>query len=182
MKNFAVNVDDKEYWISRSIATCGFIFKKVNDIIYCLVEKRGKGAADFHDHWCVPCGYLDYNENLHECIKREVKEETGFICDINKLKMVGVNSSPKENRQNVTIHFMYEANINENFNPSLCVGGEKDEVALITWLPVAYIDANNEIKVNDEIFKDKWAFNHDVRIKNYIKYYGKEKVFEENIV
>ncbi|MDE6284977.1 MAG: NUDIX hydrolase [Bacilli bacterium] len=182
MKNFAVNVNGKEYWISRSIATCGFVFKKVKDTIYCLVEKRGQGAADFQDHWCAPCGYLDYDESLRECIKREIKEECGFICDILKLKMVAVNSDPKENRQNVTAHFVYDASENEDFYLNLRNGGEKDEVETVQWMPVAFINKQNGVEYNETVFNDKWAFNHDALIKKYIQHYGKEKIFGKDIV
>ena len=37
MKNFPIKVDGKEYWISRSIAVCVFVFKiKVNKL-YALI-------------------------------------------------------------------------------------------------------------------------------------------------
>lgn len=45
MKNFSVKVNGKEYWISRSVAAVGFVFKKVNSNIYALVEQRGVGTA-----------------------------------------------------------------------------------------------------------------------------------------
>lgn len=44
MKNFPVKVNGKEYWISRSVAAVGFVFKKVNSTIYALVEQRGVGV------------------------------------------------------------------------------------------------------------------------------------------
>ena len=73
MKNFPVKVDGKVYWISRSVATVGFVFKLVGNTIYTLIEKRGKGAADNVDSYCVPCGYIDYDETGEECNKDETR-------------------------------------------------------------------------------------------------------------
>ena len=50
MKNFSVNVNGKEYWISRSVAVAGFIFKQKGNDLYALIEKRGKGAADYQGY------------------------------------------------------------------------------------------------------------------------------------
>ena len=36
------------------------------------------GAADGQGLWCCPCGYLDFDETLEECVIREIKEETGL--------------------------------------------------------------------------------------------------------
>ena len=47
MKNFSVNVNGKEYWISRSVAVACFIFKQNVDDLYALIEKRGNSAADY---------------------------------------------------------------------------------------------------------------------------------------
>ena len=114
MKNFAVKVDGKEYWISRSIAVCTFVFKIKNDELYMLVERRGKGAADENGKLCAMCGYLDYNETVTEAAVREIKEETGFIAKEERLQYMKINSDPSEAHQNVTIHYVYFAKGNEN--------------------------------------------------------------------
>ena len=44
MQNFPVKVEDKEYWISRSVAVVGFIFTKINNEYYVLGSQRGTGA------------------------------------------------------------------------------------------------------------------------------------------
>ena len=161
MKNFSVNVDGKEYWISRSVATVCFIFKHKNNRTFVLIEKRGKGAADNIGKWCVPGGYLEYNVTLKENAALEVLQETGFIIKKEKLKIVGINSSPSENHQNVTIRYVYNADENEEFNLSNAVGGEKDEVEDVQWLDIT----DNKSKfLNDDT---KWAFNHNILIKKY---------------
>lgn len=177
MKNFSVKVDGKEYWISRSVATCGFVFKKEGDTIFCLVEQRGPGAADYVHSFCAPCGYLDYDESGKQCIAREIMEECGFKCDLKKLKMVAVNSDPKENRQNVTLHYTYKASESEEYYLKQRKGGEENEIELVTWAPVATIGKGKKVKINEKAFEGKtWAFGHEKLIKKYcILCYEKEK-------
>lgn len=42
MKNFSVKVNNKEYWVSRSVAVITFIFKEKNGTLYSLIEKEEK--------------------------------------------------------------------------------------------------------------------------------------------
>ncbi|HAT57066.1 MAG TPA: ADP-ribose pyrophosphatase [Veillonellaceae bacterium] len=33
--------------------------------------------------WCIPCGHVEYNEDIRQAIVREMREETGFlICPV----------------------------------------------------------------------------------------------------
>lgn len=175
MKNFSVNVDGKTYWISRSIATAAFVFRHNHEKneLQILVEKRGKGAADYQGKYCCPCGYLDYNETLAECAKREVLEETGVELDVNKLIIFGINDKPSENHQNVTVRFTYlDKSGKLEIDPSKAIGGEKDEVESVEWLTVAVYDPEEEkfcFQFEKELFKDEiWAFNHNRIIHDYL--------------
>lgn len=172
-QNFPVKVDDKIYWISRAMAVVGYVFKEVDGKLFVLTEKRGKGAADYIGHFCVPCGYLDFNETLEDAVLRELKEETGFIGDKEKLILLKVNSCPTENRQNVSAHFAYFADDKEDFSLEKAIGGEKDEIELVKWM---YIGKITGLKWWEKIFKKdkrktltsdfdwfyshKWAFSH----------------------
>lgn len=42
-----------------------------------LLVKRGNGATK-PGLWCVPCGFVDYGEEVREAAAREVREETGL--------------------------------------------------------------------------------------------------------
>lgn len=170
MKNFSVNVKGKEYWISRSIACACFIFKEKNNNLYVLIEKRGKGAADFQNHWCCVCGYLDYDETCEECCKREAFEECGIKIGTNKLHFMKVNSSPSENHQNVTLHYVYFADKNEDFHKDKAVGGEKDEIADVKWFNIGKISGNGD-ELSVDIYKMMeldWCFDHERRIIEHL--------------
>lgn len=171
MKNFSVKVNGKEYWISRSVAVAGFIFKQKGNELYALIEKRGKGAADYQGYWCFVCGYTDFNETVEQSLQRETLEETGFDVDLNKLKFVKINSSPSENHQNITIHYIYFADENEDFDLKKAKGGEKDEIAEVKWFKVGEIH-NNELHINTyDIMAEDWAFEHDKRMIEHLSLY-----------
>jgi NAD+ diphosphatase len=85
MKNFPIvnPADNKEYWISRSIAVVTILVacNKFNEQCVLIVQ-RGTGTPDpeFVGKYCLPCGYLDYNETCVEAAVRELKEETGMTA------------------------------------------------------------------------------------------------------
>ena len=172
MKNFSVNVDGKEYWISRSIAVAVFVFRKIGNKMQVLVEKRGTGV-DNSGKLCVPCGYLDYDETAEQAAVREVLEETGFKIEQEELILSNVNSSPKENRQNVSIHYFYFAGEDEDFDLEKAVGGEENEIESVQWLDVArYQENDNNLTIIYDFSKsDEWAFEHDERCFDYLAKY-----------
>ena len=160
MNNFSVEFNGHTFWISRSIAVVGFVYGYDNDDNeYILAVQRGTGTPDpeFVGCWCLPCGYLDYDETIEEALKREVFEETGLtLKDSYFMNLLDVNSDPKsDKRQNVT--FRYEYIVQEPIIEIKLTAknSEKDEVADIKWIPT------------DKIDNYKWAFNHNKLIKYY---------------
>lgn len=154
MKNFSIKKDDKEYWISRSVAVTALILAEKDNIVYVLANKRGKGTPDFQGLWNVPCGYLDWDETAQEACSREVFEECGVKINPNKFCLMEVKTKPTENHQNVVLRFvaaLYE--IPQFEEPK---GGEEDEVEEIKWIPIR------------EIENYDWAFNHLNMIKESI--------------
>lgn len=146
MKNFPVQIDNKEYWISRSVATVGFLFTE-NNGFKILAVKRGKGCPDEVGKWCCPCGYLEWNETLAEGCCREIKEETNLTVTPRMLHFWNINDDPTEAHQNITVRFVSfailfsEQEVNTN-------NSEPDEVDAIKW-----IDFN-------ELGNYDWAFGH----------------------
>lgn len=111
-------------WHSRSVAVTGIVLVIIKDKLYLLVTKRSDIMEDMPGRWCLPCGYLDWDETIEEATIREIREETGF--DVQEQLMVTcykdgngdaitypnivVHSDPKGNRQNVSISsaFLFE--------------------------------------------------------------------------
>ena len=156
MKNFPIKVDDKEYWVSRSCAVVGIIYKTfdVDGKLYILANKRGKGCPDYVGKWNVTCGYLDYNESLLQAVSREIYEEVGLTVPILDWKLWVINSIPSDNKQAVS--FRFYAEYKEEYGYSNKDHCEKDEVDEIRWIPF------------DEIDKYDWAFNQREVLTDFI--------------
>ena len=69
-----------------------------------LLIKRGNDP--FKDMWALPGGFVDYGEKTEDAIKREMKEETGLICDITDL--FGVYSDPNRDPRGHTVSIIYD--------------------------------------------------------------------------
>lgn len=55
-----------------------------------LLGKRGKGSFK-KGKWCLPCGFIEYDENFLMSAKREVLEETGLNIKVTSIINVAYN-------------------------------------------------------------------------------------------
>jgi 8-oxo-dGTP pyrophosphatase MutT (NUDIX family) len=161
-------VNGRQVWESRSVAVNCVVVINTKNEPYVLISQRGKGAPDSVGLFNVPSGYLDYNESGTEAVYREVWEETGLylleqkIIVNNLLNPWYVNTHPDENRQNVSLRYGCVIGLVGNEFPILTSeNSEPDEVADIKWAPVS------------ELGQYKFAFGHDVVIKQYLNLIGK---------
>ena len=161
MKNFPI-IDKntgREYWISRSVAVVAFVYAyDENENEYILAEKRGEGTPDpeFRGCWCLPCGYVDFDETIEEAASREVFEETGIQINPNDWDILSINSDPKsDKRQNIT--FRFETVVDGEIERIKLTSkySESNEVSDLKWIPT------------NEVENYKWAFNHLELIKEY---------------
>jgi 8-oxo-dGTP pyrophosphatase MutT (NUDIX family) len=174
-ENKVYQTEDGPIWASRSVALLGVLLFKMRNNVYVLAEKRSE-KMDSPGLWCVPCGYLDWNETAQGGVIREVYEETGlYIPSLNSVKLGNdessspfyVNTCPTENRQNVTLSYsyvfdleFYPGRILENliFDCEKYKNDEIDEVKLINI---------------NELHNYEWAFNHQERISQAIEHQRK---------
>lgn len=159
LKNFSFEHEGKQFWWSRSMATCAYIFSidSMNDL-YILITKRGNGAATDKGKWCVPCGYLDCNEGIAECSAREVFEETGLKVNSKELRLFRIDDKPHGEYQNVTFSFvhMLPGFVGDYAHQLSKDNMEDNEVDEIKFVKVRDID------------KYAFAFGHDEVIKKLL--------------
>ena len=55
-----------------------------------LIGRRRKGGYG-QDHWCLPGGFIEFEENFLTAAKREVEEETGLLVAIESVVNVTCN-------------------------------------------------------------------------------------------
>lgn len=161
MKNFPI-IDKntgREYWISRSVAVVAFVYcYDENEREYILAEQRGPGTPDpeFRGCWCLPCGYVDFDETIEEAASREVFEETGVIIDSNDWDILSINSDPEsDKRQNITVRL--ETVVDNEIERIKLTSkySELNEISDLKWI------------LANDIDNYKWAFNHEELIKEY---------------
>ena len=148
MKNFPVidKATGREHWISRSIAAVVCIIAKdKSGDEYVLAVQRGKGTPDpeYVGKYCMPCGYLDYDETVAQAAQREVKEETGLTFPVADFKLITINDNPfDDKRQNVTFRYLVKSNIlvNELELMFTTKNSEKDEVSGIRFIKLSNIE------------------------------------------
>lgn len=161
-------------WHSRACAVVCHVWFIHNNIPYILVGKRGD-VTDYPGKYNIPCGYLDWDENLQHAMYRETWEETGLDLAAVKAKYGyrydrsvtpwSVNADPKANRQNVSMHMGMVIDLGSNELPVLSLDNmESNESEAALWLTYDEIS---------KIPKDGWAFNHDVRINEFRLEIGK---------
>ena len=168
MKNYCIiDNEGREHWVSRSIAVVVFVFARdIYNQEYILAEQRGTGTPDpeYIGKYCVPCGYLDYDETIVQAAQRELMEETGLNFPTIDFKLLNINDLPKsDKRQNVTFRYIVNSNVPiEDLSKLFTTkNSEKNEVKSIKFIKLNKID-NYE-----------WAFNHQELIKEIL--FKKEK-------
>lgn len=116
-------------------AGCGFVHFRnpgvgvagvaiVDDEI--LMVRRGP-TSTMAGKWCIPCGYLDYGEEVRAGAAREVREETGLEVEIGDVMWVASNF---HDPAKLTVGIWFEASV---------LGGELkagDDAVEAGWFPL----------------------------------------------
>lgn len=175
------NIQYIDYWISRSMAVDGLIIIKHKNSLYCLIVKRSKKMKDEPLKYCIPCGYLDFNETLFDAMIREVYEETGFYinnyqnCIINdNQKPFIIKDDPKYFKQNVSFIYLTLMDFDKyNYELPLYVQDHDTwEIEYAEWMKISDLYKNN-------FMNNQFAFNMEETIKKAVDYITDNKIFDE---
>lgn len=160
-------------WYSRSVAVELYVFAKDNkgkwNVLAC---QRGPGCPNEVGKYCVPCGYLDFDERTRQAAVRECLEETGIRVLEDNVHFWGVISIPDYyNSNNVDNHNPYSQNVVhryavvlndtvENITRDFSFNNnEQDECTDIRFICI------------DDTYKFNWAFYHKRTIHSIYKTY-----------
>ena len=155
-------VDGKEVWESRSTAVGAVIIGiDKQDNVFVLAEKRSQKMPDGKGLWVVPSGYLNYDEDGWDAMRRETYEETSFFVDEHEESLVFDNekepfythTKPTENRQNIVLWYCLVYDFYNTGIPKKVESYKDSEIDIVKWIPI------------DKISSYEWAFNHGKRIE-----------------
>lgn len=149
------DVSGKGHWVSRSVVVVVMLVWKS----HFLLVRRGPAVMQT-GYYCMPCGYLDWDETVEECAFREVWEETGIdlskYVNVKNIKPSYIISDPKASRkQDISFNFIIELNSEKQPEFDLDIV-DKGETTDIQWVDIS------------DISNYKIAFNHDKKILNYV--------------
>jgi 8-oxo-dGTP diphosphatase len=84
----------KAFWESNirrlACTDCAYVFYEnpvvgvagilLNEQGQILLGRRCRGK--YSGYWCIPCGYVEYHEEIHEALRREFKEESNLDIEV----------------------------------------------------------------------------------------------------
>lgn len=107
-----------------------------------LLGRRNRGRRK--GMWCIPCGYVDYEEDIYSAVVRELKEETGLDIAVNKVFNVYTNFVPDKNT--VGIWFLAE-----HKGGDLKAGDDLDKVDFFNLDSLPSMAFDNDKKIIQEL-------------------------------
>ncbi len=168
INSFQSNITDYKYCpccgkelisdTNNSCPSCKFIqYKNPLPGVSVLIENSnneilvGRRRGD-HDLWCMPCGFIETNENFLQAGHREVFEETGLKIEIKSIINVTTNIIRADLETLVVV--LYASVVSGNMEAG-------DDITKLVWVnsqKIPRLAFNSDKYIIGEYFKGKLEF------------------------
>jgi 8-oxo-dGTP diphosphatase len=71
-------------WVHFRDPAVGAAVLLIDEIGRVLLVKRGPTSTR-PGRWCIPCGFVDYGEDVRAAAARELQEETGLVAEVGEV-------------------------------------------------------------------------------------------------
>ena len=107
-----------------------------------VLVRRGK--APFKGMYALPGGFVEFGERLEDAVEREVLEETGLQCEVERL--LGVYGNPGRDPRGHTISIAY---VLRSFGGNLRAGSDAAGTALVATTKVPRLSFDHNVIVSE---------------------------------
>lgn len=115
-------------------------------------------SKKWNDRWIVPGGHLDWGEQIHDCVVREVKEETNM--DVHNVQMLQLQESIFPEQFHDKRHFVFLDFMAEYKEGDIVLNEELQEYKWVTPSEAMKLNLNDSTKSFVHAFMHATDANH----------------------
>ncbi|RKD24503.1 ADP-ribose pyrophosphatase [Ammoniphilus oxalaticus] len=108
----------------------------------------GKRNNSYQGLWCLPCGYVEWKEDVEEACKREFEEETGLRVELERVYAVHSNF---HNPQQHTVGIWY---LMKEMGGQLAADDDLEQVDFFSYQQLPELAFPTDRKVLDQLAAD----------------------------
>ncbi|MFC0672733.1 NUDIX domain-containing protein [Brachybacterium hainanense] len=97
-----------------------------------LVEK-----PTYRDHWLLPGGHVDPDEDVRETARREVREELGLVLEVGRLLTVDWLPARPESGRPMGVHFVFDGGVHDAADLEARIVLQESELEAWRFVPEA---------------------------------------------